>query len=286
MKEWLIILFRSIGLFFGVLISIRLMGKKQIARMTPFHFVSYGVIAVLAALISTNLIKNLGFGLLALSVWVLLPIILDYVSMKSKWLHDVLNGKETLLVKNGKIMEENLKQLRITGEELMRELRSKNAFLMSDVEFAMMENTGEVNVLLKSERRPITPHDLGKKVSPQMAPQTVIMDGNILDEPLGNLGLNRGWLMEQLEVMGVSKDNVFIGQVDAYGDLYVDLFDDSLQQPQVQVKELLYATLQKCQADLVSYGMETEDNKAKKMYESNGERLNELLQKLEPFLLK
>lgn len=285
MKEWIIILFRSIGLFFGVLIAIRLMGKKQIAKMTPFHFVSYGVIAILAALISTNIIKNLAFGLLALSVWVLLPIALDYLAMKSKLLHDVLNGKETILVKDGKVMEENLKQLRITGEELMRELRSKNAFLMSDVEFAMIENTGEINVLLKADRKPVTPHDLGKKVATQMAPQTVILDGNILDEPLGNIGLNRGWLKVQLDNMGVSLDNVFIGQVDSSGDLYVDIFDDSLQQPQVQVKELLYATLKKCQADLVSYSLETEDMTAKKMYQRNAERLQDLLQKLEPFLL-
>jgi uncharacterized membrane protein YcaP (DUF421 family) len=286
MKEWLIILLRSIGLFFGVLVFIRVMGKKQIARMTPFYFVSYGVIAILTALISANIIKNLGFGLLALGIWILIPIVLDYIAMKSKWLHDVLNGRETVLVKDGKIMEENLKQLRITGEELMRELRSKNAFLMSDVEFAMMETTGEINVLMKSDKKPVTPHDLGKKVAPQMAPQTVILDGNVLDEPLGNLGLNQGWLRVQLKNMGVSLDNVFVGQVDASGDLYVDLFDDSLQQPQVKVKELLYATLEKCEANLVSFSLETEDEKAKKMYEINGQRLQDVLKNLEPHLLR
>ncbi|MFT9496695.1 DUF421 domain-containing protein [Anaerosolibacter sp.] len=286
MKEWLIILLRSIGLFFGVLIFIRVMGKKQIARMTPFYFVSYGVIAILTALISANIIKNLGFGLLALGIWILIPIALDYIAMKSKWLHDVLNGRETVLVKDGKIMEENLKQLRITGEELMRELRSKNAFLMSDVEFAMVETTGEINVLLKSDKKPVTPHDLGKKVATQMAPQTVILDGNVLDEPLGDMGLNQGWLRVQLKNMGVSLDNVFVGQVDASGDLYVDLFDDSLQQPQIQVKELLYATLEKCEADLVSFSLETEDEKAKKMYEINGQRLQDVLKNLEPHLLR
>ncbi|MBB6215911.1 uncharacterized membrane protein YcaP (DUF421 family) [Anaerosolibacter carboniphilus] len=286
MKEWLVILLRSVGLFFGILIFIRVMGRKQIARMTPFHFVSYGVIAILAALISTNIIKNLSFGLVALSVWIFLPIGLDYVSMKSKWLHDVLNGREKILVKDGKVMEENLKQLRITGEELMRELRSKNAFLMADVEFAMMETTGEINVLLKSDKKPVTPYDLGKKVAPQMSPQTVILDGNVLDEPLSNMGLNQGWLGMQLMNMGVSLDNVFLGQVDASGDLYVDLFDDSLQQPQVQVKELLYATLEKCQADLMSFALETQDEKAKKMYEMDAQKLQEVLQKLKAYLLR
>ncbi len=286
MKEWIIILLRSIGLFFGIFFFVRIMGRKQISKMTPFYFVNYGIIAIIAALISLNVIKNLALGLLTLGVWVLLPIGLDYIAMKSKWLHDVLNGKEKILVKDGKIMEENLKQLRLTGEELMRDLRSKNAFLMADVEFAMMENTGEINVLLKSDKKPITPKDLGEKVSPQLAPQTVILDGNIINESLGNIGLNQGWLQTQLDNMGVSLDNVFVGQVDSSGDLYVDLFDDSLQQPQVQVKQLLFATLEKCHADLMSFNLETQDEKAKKMYQMDGEKLKKILRKLEPYLLR
>lgn len=285
MKNWIEILLRSIALFFLVLVSIRIMGKRHIARMTPFQFVSYSVIAIISALISVNLIRNIAFGFIALGVWVLFPIALDYLSLKSKFVHDLINGKETVLIKQGKVMEDNLKQMRLTGEELLKELRFNNVFNLADVEFAVMEPTGEMNVLLKSDKKPVTPHDLGKTVSPKSAPQTVILDGNIIDESLFNMGLNRSWLKTQLKGMGVPLNNVFIGQVDSSGDLYIDLFDDSIQMPQPKVKEMLYGNLEKSQADLLSFALETENKQAKAMYSADAKKLEQVLKKLDPFLL-
>lgn len=285
MKDWIEILLRSIALFFLVLLSIRVMGKRHIARMTPFHFVNYSVIAIISALISVNIIPNITFGFIALGIWVLFPIALDYLSLKSKLIHDFINGKETILIKQGKIMEDNLKQMRLTGEELLKELRFNNVFNLADVEFAVMETTGEMNVLLKSDKKPITPHDLGRTVAPKSTPQTVILDGNIIDESLFNIGLNRSWLKTQLKGMGIPLNNVFIGQVDSSGDLYIDLFDDSIQMPQPKVKEMLYANLEKSQADLLSFALETENKQAKTMYSADAKKLQQVLEKLDPFLL-
>lgn len=286
MKVWMLILIRSVGLFFSVLIMIRIMGKSNPSKMTPFKFINYVVIAILAALISINIISNLAFGLLALAVWCVIPIALDYLGMKSKVMYDLLNGKDVILVKEGKVMEENLKQIRYTGEDLLRELRIKNAFNLADVEFAIMEPTGDVNVVLKSDKKPITPHDMGWQVAPLKPPQTVILDGTIIYESLSNLGFNEGWLMVKLKGLGVSLNNVFIGQVDSNGDLYVDLFDDIIQVPKTQVKELLYANIEKCNADLSSFALETENKEAKAMYLKHADKLHKLLKKLEPLLLR
>lgn len=286
MDGWIEILIRSISLFVLTLILTRFMGKRQISKITPFYFVVYSVIAILAALISVNVIENLVFGFISLGIWIVFAMFLDYLALKSKRIHDWIYGKETILIKNGKVMEENLKQARFTGEELLKELRAKNAFNLADVEFAILESTGEMNVLLKSDKKPVTSHDLERKVSPRSEPQTVILDGNILDEPLSNMGLNRRWLLKQLEGMGISVDNVFIGQVDSSGDLYVDLFDDSIQIPQPKVKEMAYANLKKSQADLTTYALETKNEKAKSMYSSNAEKLQNVLDKLKPYLLR
>jgi len=286
MQAWIQLLLSSVSLFFLVLLLIRLMGKRNLVRMTPFRFVSYIVIAVITALMSVNIITNFAFGLIGLGVWVLLPIALDYLSLKSKRIHDIVNGKETVLIKHGKIMEESLLQTRLTGEELLGELRSKNAFNLADVEFAVMEDTGEINVFMKSHKKPVTPYDLGNKVAPQAESQTVILDGTILNESLFSLGLNVEWLGIQLETMGVSLDNIFIGQVDSSGDLYLDLFDDSVAIPQPQVKEMLYANFEKIQADLMSFALETENEAAKKMYSENAEMVKQLTERLKPYLLR
>lgn len=286
MQMWIQILLRTISFFVLTFVLIRLMGKRSISRMEPFNFVCYIVIGILAALISANIITNISFGLIALAVWALIPIALDFLSLKSKFFHDLIHGKETVLIKHGKIMEESLQQTRLTGEELLRELRHKNAFSLADVEFAVMETTGDVNVFLKSDKKPVTAHDLNQKVAPQAEPQTIILDGNALDEPLSSLGLNREWLRIQLESTGVSLDNVFIGQVDSSGDLYLDLFDDSIALPQPKVKEMIFANLEKSHASLMTYALETDDNEAKAMYQRNAERLKQLMDKLEPYLLR
>lgn len=286
MPIWLVILFRSVLIFLTTLVLIRLIGKKQPSRLNPFNFINFVVLGMIAALISLGMIGNLVLGMIALLIWGLLPIALDYLALKSKWVHDLLNGKETILIKQGKIMEENLFQVRLTGEELLRELRSKNFFNLSEVEFAIMETTGEINVLPKVDYQTVTPHALGQKVAPRAESQTVILDGNILDETLAAMGKNRDWLKLQLEHWGVALTNVFLGQVDSSGDLYLDLFDDAIILPQPKVKELLYANLQKIQADLTTFALETQAQDAKAMYADYAARLEATLQRIKPYLLR
>lgn len=286
MSTWILVLLRAIGLFFLTLILVRILTKSYSVRITPFRIINYAVIAILVSLVSVNAIANWVFGIITLAVWILLPIILDYMSVKVRFIYNLVNGKEKVLVKDGKVMEENLTKLGLTGEDLLRELRSKDAFNLADVEFAVMESTGDMNVILKSDKKPITPHDLGIKVSPETPPQTVILDGNVINESLSNLRLNQTWLNEKLENLGVSLDNVFVGQVDCNGELYVDVFDDSVELPEASVKELLYASLEKSQADLTTFSLETENIEAKHMYVREANKLKIVMKKLEPYLLR
>lgn len=286
MQNWIVVIVRTVCLFLLTLIIIKIIGKGSLSRATPYKFVSYIVISVIAALISLGLVKNIIFGAITLGVWVILLLALDYLSLKSKWIHDFINSKETVLIKDGKVMEENLMEARLTGEELLRGLRSKNVFKLADVEFAVMESTGDISVLLKSDQKPITPHYMGRKATPMSETQTVILDGNILDEPLSNRGLNREWLKAELSKLGVSLDNVFIGQVDSSGDLFIDLFDDLIKVTEPKSKEMLYANIEKIQADFLSYALETKDLEAKKMYTVNAKKLEKTMNKLEPYLLR
>lgn len=286
MDTWLIILFKSIILFFIAILITRYMKRKTLARATPFDFISYSVVAVLIPLISLGIISNFYFGIITLIIWAVMPLLLDLASMKSKTIYNLLHGKERVLIKNGKIMEDNLSKERITGQEFLQIMRSKNAFNLSDVEFSLLETNGDINVSLKADKKPVTSYDLGKKVPQKSEPQAVILDGNILNEGLTNAGLNIGWLNTQLEAQGVPLESVFLGQVDSSGDLYLDLFDDMIQIPKSQVKDMLYASLLKCQSDLMSYSLDTDNEEAKNMYSKNAKKLEELINKLEPYLLR
>ena len=286
MDTWLILLFNSIILFFVALVISKFMKKKTLSSATPFDFISYAVIAIIITLISLNVIANIYFGLITLAIWAVMPIILDYASMKSQWIYNIINGKERVLIKDGKVMEDNLSKERMTGQEFLQTLRSKKAFNLADVEFSVMETTGDINISLKADKNPVTSYDLGNKVAPKTECQTVILDGNMLNEGLTNIGLNQGWLTTELENKGVALENVFIGQVDSSGDLYLDLFDDMIQVPKTQVKEMLYASLEKSQADLMTFSLDTDNKVTKAMYLKDAEKLKKVLEKLEPHLLR
>lgn len=284
MQETLFVIMKSLALFCIAWLAIRLIGKRNLNRVKPFNFIGYIILALVVTLMSLNLIR-LSSGFAVLITWVVLPIALDYLAIKSQVIHQFINGKENVLIKHGKIMEENLLQVRMTGEDLLAELRSKNIFNLTDVEFAVMETNGDINAYLKSDKKPITAHDIGKKVSPQAEPQTVIMDGNILFEPLSSLGLSQEWLKTELDKMGVTLENVFLCQVDSSGELFLDLFNDAVEIPQPKVKELIYANLEKIQADLLTFSLQTENRNAKGMYIRNSQKLDHLLNKLRPYLL-
>src|SRR5690606_5471553 len=115
-------------------------------------------------------------------------------------------------------------------------------------------------------------------------PQTVIMDGKILDEPLATARLNRGWLKEELDKKGVAIENVFLAQVDSYGQLTVDLYDDKIEVPPPAANKLLLATIKKCQADFELFALQTENQSAKDMYTKNAKKIQTIEEIVSPFL--
>jgi len=284
MPEWIIVLLRSTGLFILTLLLVRLIGKRQTSRLTFFDLTTGVVVGVMAAAISLNLVGNLANGLIALAVWTLFPMLIYLLSIKYKAVRDIVQGKETVLVNHGKVLEDKLLEARLTPEDLLSQLRRKNVFNFADVEFAVLEPTGEVSALLKKDKQPLTSKGLGLKVGLESVPQTVILDGIMMDEPLTAMGLNRRWLHTELEKVGVAPENVFIGQVDSMGQLYLDLFDDAIQVPKPKAKELAHATLKKCQADCELYALGTRQPGAKKMYEKSSKILSDVLEELEPYL--
>lgn len=286
MPEWLNVLMRSAGLFVLTLLLVRLIGIRQTSRLTFFDLVTSIVIGVTAAAISLNLVVSPANGLIALAVWTAFPALIYLLAIKYKAVRDIVQGKETVLINHGKVLEDKLMKARLTSEDLLSQLRKKNVFNFADVEFAVLEPTGEVSALLKKNRQAVTPRTLGLDAGQESVPQTVMLDGIIMDEPLTAMGLNRKWLHTELEKVGVAPENVFIAQVDSLGQLYLDLFDDSIQVPKPKTKELVCATLKKCQADCELYALGTKRADVKKMYANSSVKLLEVIQDLEPLLKK
>ncbi|UIO40961.1 DUF421 domain-containing protein [Brevibacillus brevis] len=286
MPDWLIILLRSIGAVAYLFLLTKIIGKRQIKQLTYIEYIVGISIGSIAAFMATEMDGPVYHSLIGMGVFALFPYLMEWLSLKSKFLRDLFEGKSTVLIKEGKILEDNLKKERLTAEDLMEQLRIKNVFRVADVEFALMETSGEVSVLLKSESQPVTPKHLELTVAPSEENQVVIMDGMIMDEPLATAGLNRRWVRTELQKAGVALENVFLGQVDKGGDLYLDLYDDKLMVPGAQAMKLAFATLKKCQADLELYALNTKNEQMKRTYQTDSERLQQIIDQVKPFMIR
>ncbi|MGY0692166.1 DUF421 domain-containing protein [Virgibacillus sp. FSP13] len=284
MPGWVEIILRSFSLLVVIFVLTKLNGKKQIAQLNVFEYITGFVLGGIIAIYSIDLQSNLIHGLLAIAVWFLIPYAVNYVSLKSKTFRNIVQGKSTILIQDGKVMEDNLKKEGYSTDELLEKLRDNNYFQVADVEFALLEPSGTLNVLPKRENQPLTAKDLGVKLAPTKEPQTVIMDGKVLLEPLANLSLNTNWLETELDKMNVSIENVFLGQADNDGQLNVDLYDDKIAVPNPTEKPLLLATLKKCQADLELFALATENEEAKQLYQENSRKLQHAIALITPHL--
>ncbi|WP_040948294.1 DUF421 domain-containing protein [Gorillibacterium massiliense] len=284
MPEWFVIVLRSLGAIVILFLLTRILGKKQMSQLTFFEYITGITLGELAGFISTELEAHYMYGVIALLVWFTVPFIMEHLAMGNRKLRQLLEGKPTVVIQGGKILEDNLKKERFSADELMEQLRKKDVFDISEVEYAVLDPTGDLNVLKTKETQPLTPKSLGIKMAKEPSPQVVIMNGKALTEALGQLGFNLGWLRTELEKLGVSMDNVFIGQVDAYGQLTVDLFDDKLQVPKGQEKEALFALLKKIAADLELFRLTTENPKAKQLYGNCVKQMEQIIKDLTPYL--
>lgn len=284
MPDWVEIILRSFGLLIALFFITKWLGKKQLSAFNIFEFISGIVLGGIVAIHASTLDSPIIYALLAMAVWFIVPVIVEFLSLKSKAFRQFSQGKSTVLIKDGKVMEDNMKKEGYSTDDLLENLRDRSVFKVADVEFAVLEPSGKLNVLPKKENQPITAKTLGLKVAPEKEPQTVIMDGKMLLEPLATLSLNPNWLETELDKMNIAIENVYLGQVDSHGQLTVDLYDDKIKVPSPTEKPLLLATLKKCQADLELFALETENEQSKLMYQKNGEKLQHAIDRLTPYL--
>ena len=273
MPDWIEIVLRSLFFLIVLFVITKVLGKKQLSQLSFFEYVTGITIGNVGAELATKVEGNIIHGVLSILVFAIAPFIAGSISLKSKTFRDLVEGKASVFIKDGKVMEDNLKKEKYTIDELLGLLRKKDVFDISEVEYALLEANGDFAVMLKKQNQPITPKDLNLPVAAVKEPQTIIMDGSILDEPLSTIGLNRNWLHTELDKLGVLLENVFLGQANSNGELTVDLYDDKLKVPSPQEKPLLLATLKKCQADLELFALGTESKEAKEMFSKNSEKL-------------
>lgn len=284
MPDWVNIMLRAFALVFILFIFTKSLGKKHFSKINIFDYVHSIAVGGIAAILTLQIQINFFYGVIALFIWYFIPFIFHLLSLKSKSIRNYVQGKSTVVIDDGKVMEDNLKKESFTTDDLLERLRHEQIFNIADVEFAVLEPTGNISVLPKADRQPLTPKDMQLTLPRKRQPETVIMDGKILLEPLANQGLSIAWLTNELAKLNVTKDNVFLGQVDSDKQLTVDLYDDTIPMQEPIEMPLLLATLEKSAADLRLFSLATDNETSKQLYKLNYERLQQVITLLRPYL--
>ena len=211
----LISFIRAFILYAVVVIVMRVMGKRQLGQLQPFELVVALMIADLAAVPMEDSGRPLLSGILPIAALLLAELTLSYLSLKSEQIRAFVCGSPSIVIENGKINCRELEKQRINLNDLLEQLRSKDIPNPADVEYAILETGGQLNVIPKSKKRPATPEDLNIAVPKNGIPLTLIMDGHIHHQNLAKANLDIPWLNKQLEDRNLRAKDVFFASLDA-----------------------------------------------------------------------
>ena len=216
----LVTFFRAILLYILVLIVMRLMGKREIGQLQPFELAISIMIADLASIPMTDSGVPITNGIIPILGLLVMHLLISLINMKSIKAREIICGRPTILVYRGKINEKALKKERFTINELEERLRGNNIFNFGDVEYAILETSGQVSVIQKPEKRNTIPEDFNITPEYEGIPYDLIIDGKIMHQNLKALGKDSEWLKKQVQKFKMQTNDVLVATIDGKGQFF------------------------------------------------------------------
>ena len=216
----LITFFRSILIYIFVLIVMRLMGKREIGQLQPFELAIAIMIADLASIPMTDSGIPITNGIISILGLLLMHLVISFLNVKSIKAREIICGKPTILIYRGKIDEKALKKERFTINELEERLRGNNVYNLGDVEYAILETSGQVTVIQKPEKRNTIPEDFNIIPDYEGITYDLVVDGKIMEKNLQAIGKNYQWLKKQVEKFNMKPEEALIVTYDAKEQIF------------------------------------------------------------------
>lgn len=213
----IISIIRTVILYAFVVFSVRIMGKRQISDMQPSELVITLIISEIAAIPMQNTSQPLISGVIPVLVLVALEIIASVIMMKSGKFRKLICGSPIVVIRDGEILQNEMRRLRLTTEDLCVQLRQQNIFSIEDVQYCIVETNGKVSVLEKPQSRQPSAKDFGIEISDNKIETVVVIDGQILDNSLKLCRKSKNDVIEILKKENTKLSDVFIMTLDALG---------------------------------------------------------------------
>lgn len=215
------IFFRTVFIYSAVLFMMRLMGKREIGQLSLFDLVVAIMIAELAAIPMEDTSIPLHVGLVPIATLVAAEIVLSYISLKSQKARAFIEGTPSIIIERGRILDDEMRRLRYSVTDMVSQMRELGISNIEDIEYAILETNGKLSVVLKSDRRPVTPRDLNLQPSYEGIPTPLILDGVIQHVGLQRISKDDKWLKDVMFKHGYKIEEVIFAQQDENGSIYV-----------------------------------------------------------------
>lgn len=224
------VIIRSLISIILLQILAKLSGPKQISQLTFYDYIVGITIGSIAAVMAID--DQIDWYLCALSMilYIVVSIFFSWITTKNIKAREVLTGTPHILIFHGKIIEENLKKVHFDVNDLLTQCRIAGYFDVSKIEFAIMETTGNVSFMLKSEENPVTNKDMNKQIEQEELMANVIIDGKIMEENLKSIGKDKFWLVNKVNEQDMDIKDILLGIANLNNDLY--LYDKNVEMNQ------------------------------------------------------
>lgn len=207
-------IFRTFIIYCVVSLCVRLMGKRQLGQLQPGELVVTMLISEIAAIpIEDNTVPILN-SVIPLLLLVSFEIISSVIDRKSVKFRYWTEGKPITIIRNGTLLQKELKNLRFTINDVLLGLRQKDVFDIDDVEYAVVETNGTLSVLLKPDKRPATPKTVGKSEKDTGLPCAIVVDGKIISSAFDDCGITENEVMRKIRRETDDIRNILLMTVD------------------------------------------------------------------------
>ena len=216
----LITFVRSIILYVIVLVVMRLMGKREIGQLQPFELAIAIMIADLASVPMSEVGIPIINGIIPILSLLVMHLIISFINLKSIKMRQLICGKPSFLIYRGKINEKVLIKERFTINELQERLRANNINNLADVEYAILETSGQVSIIQKPNKRTTIPEDFNIMPEYEGISYDLVVDGKIMNDNLKILNKTYGWLKKEVNKFNIEPEEALLVTVNAKGDIF------------------------------------------------------------------
>ncbi len=210
----LINIFRTAILYIVMMLSIKLLGKRQIGELQPAELVITVLLGEILAIPMQETSMPIMNSVIPVLLLVGFEIIVSILNLKSTKFRSAVQGNPVVVIKDGVINQKRLKTLRFTVDDLLEELRKKDIFDLSKVLYAIVETDGTLSVMLKAKEENIKIKDSGISVQENTFKYTVISDGKMIEKNFPECNTSKQRVEKILRRKNIDKSDVLLMTLD------------------------------------------------------------------------